>query len=476
MTRVSSVRRTVASVGVTLGVVWLVSASPAATGRREAPGFRPLVFVDVNVVPMDSDRVLEHQNVVVRGDRIEAVGPKSSTRVPRGSLRIDGRGLWLMPGLIDMHVHLNDPQDGAVYVANGVTTVRSMWGFPETLEWRNEYVAGKRLGPTVYSAGTILDGNPPIWPGSKVIETPEEADSEIVAEKAAGYDFVKVYSRLSRRGYAAILDAAKRHGMRVVGHVPDSVGVLGVLEARGQESIEHLTGYLTAAQKDGSPGATISNGNERRRVMVSNIDEAKIPELARKTRDAGVWSCVTLIVGKRVSELDHADSLMKMPTVKYVAREMVAVWDPSKDFRFKEATSEDYAAMRSMTAFQMRMTRALRDSSARILLGTDASNPFVVPGFSVHEELALLVASGLTPYEALRAGTADAAEFLHAEIGRVRKGMRADLILVDGNPLKDVHAASRRKGVVLRGGWIPASELDEALEVVAKNHASETAH
>ena len=212
-------------------------------------------------------------------------------------------------------------------------------------------------------------------------------------------------------------------------------------------------------------------------LEVSNLDEARIPELARKTRDAGVWSCVTLIVGKRMSELDHADSLMKnLPGVKYVAREMTALWDPSKDFRFKGTTPGYFASMRAVTAFQMRMTRALRDAGARILLGTDASNPFVVPGFSTHEELALLVASGLTPYEALRAGTADAAEFLHADVGRIRKGMRADLILVEGNPMKDVHAASRRKGVVLRGRWIPAKELDEGLEVVAKNRAAETVH
>jgi imidazolonepropionase-like amidohydrolase len=448
--------------------LFLAAGSNADNSSRAAA----LVFVDVNVVPMDSNRVIPHQNVVVRGDRIEAVGNPSSVAVPPGATTIDGRGLWLMPGLIDMHVHLNAPDDGTLYVANGVTTIRNMWGFPETLEWRKDYGSGKRLGPTVFTTGAILDGKPPIWPGSTVIETADDAEREIAAEKAAGYDFVKVYTRLSRPAYLAILDAARRHGMRVVGHVPDSVGVRAVLEARGQESIEHLTGYLTAAQKPGSPAAAIANWNARRRAMLANLDESRIPELARLSRDAGVWNCVTLIVSQRAAALDRVDSLKQLPGVKYVAPEMVAAWDPAKDFRFRGTTAQDFAAMRAVSAFQMRMTRALRDAGARILLGTDTSNPFVMPGFSAHEELALLVAAGLTPYEALRAGTADAAEFLHADAGRVRPGLRADLLLVDANPLQDVAAAAHRRGVVLRGRWMPASELDAAMESVRKERES----
>src|SRR5262249_21711869 len=203
-------------------------------------------FTGVHVVPMDTERVLDDQNVLVRGDRIVAVGPAASTPIPPGATRIDAHGRWLMPGLVDMHVHFNDPGDASLFVANGVTTVRNMWGFPATLELRRECASGTRLGPTIYTAGPILDGRPPIWPGSTVIETADEAEKEIAAEKAAGCDFVKVYNRLSREAYAGILAAARKHGMRVVGHVPDAVGLDGVLAARGQESIEHLTGYLGA--------------------------------------------------------------------------------------------------------------------------------------------------------------------------------------------------------------------------------------
>ena len=448
-----------------------------ADDAKTAPPADVIAFVDVNVVTMESPRVLADQTVVIRGDRIAAMGPATSTPLPPGATRIDGRGKWLMPGLIDMHVHLNDPDDGSLYVANGVTTIRNMWGFPETLAWRKEYATGQRLGPAVYTTGPILDGRPPIWQGSTVIETAAAADREVAAEKAAGYDFVKVYSRLSPAAYRGILAAARRHGMRVVGHVPDAVGVLGVLDSKGQESIEHLTGYLGAAQSQGSRAAGMTDWNAKRRELVSHIDAAKIPRLARRSRDAGVWNCVTLIVGQRFSALEHRDSLIALPEVRYATSEMVSQWDPAKDFRLKHTTAADYVAMRAVTAFQMRMTRALRDAGARLLLGTDTSNPFVVAGFSAHQELALLVEAGLTPYEALRAGTADAADFLHAgtEIGRVKTGLRADLILVDADPLQEVRAAARRSGVMLRGRWMPAAELDTELERVATERAAPAA-
>jgi imidazolonepropionase-like amidohydrolase len=219
----------------------------------------------------------------------------------------------------------------------------------------------------------------------------------------------------------------------------------------------------------------ITNRDAQRRALLANLDETKLPMLAQKTREAGVWSCVTLIVRDRMAALGQRDSLMKLPGVKYVAPEVVAEWAPTKDFRFKTTTAADFAAMREVLRFQMRMTRALRDSGARILMGTDTLNPFVTPGFSAHEELALLVAAGLTPYEALQAATASAAEFLRADIGVVASGKRADLILVERNPLKDLGAAARPKGVVLRGRWMPASELAVVLGKIAKLRASQSA-
>lgn len=458
-----------------IGLLLLLPAGGHAPSASAPASTSTLAITDVSVVPMDSERVLPHQTVLVRGDRIVTLGPVDSVAVPAGATRIDGSGRWLMPGLIDMHVHIHDDDDGTLYVANGVTTIRNMWGTRETLDLREQYRSGRALGPTIYTTGPILDGNPPIWPMSTVIENATQAEKEIAAEKAAGYDFVKVYSRLTREAYRGILEAARRHAMRVVGHVPDSVGLGGVLEARGQESIEHLTGYLMAAQPDDSPAFRLK-GRTQRRAMAANVDDRKIGELARRTREAGTWNCVTLIVTQRFSQLDHYDSLRDLPETGYASPGQIARWNPANDFRVSRATEDDYVAMRAVCAFQMRMTKALRDSGARILLGTDTSNPFVVAGFAAHRELDLLVRAGLSPYEALRAGTADAAEFLHAsaEMGRVSPRLRADLVLLDANPLEDVRAAALIRGVVLRGRWLPANELQDALHRVGRDRMTET--
>jgi imidazolonepropionase-like amidohydrolase len=438
-----------------------------------APVEQGLAFVDVSIVPMDADHVLEHQTVLIRGDRIAALGPAASTRVPDGTTRIDGHGKWLMPGLVDMHVHLDDADDGTLYVANGVTTIRNMWGTPQTLATRADYAAGRALGPTVYTTGPILDGKPPVWPGSLAIENAEEADKELTAEKAAGYDFVKVYSRLGKDAYLGILAAARKYGLRVVGHVPEAVGLDGVLAAGGQESIEHLNGYLMAVQEDHSPALGKPEVGANSRVALAHVDDAKLADIVRRTKAAGVWNCVTLVFFERFAALDDRDALLRLPAVKYVSPEQLADWDPKKDFRMQGMTTKDFATVRALVAFDERVTRALRDAGARLLLGTDTSNPFVIAGFAVHEELALLVEAGLTPFEALRAGTTDAAEFLHTEreFGRVAPGLRADLILVDGNPLADVHNAARASGVVLRGQWLPAVKLEAALDRLAKDRA-----
>lgn len=441
------------------------------TAEPVAPAQPGLAIVDVSVVPMDANHVLEHQTVVIRGDRIAALGPATSTPVPDGTTRIDGHGKWLMPGLVDMHVHMDDADDGTLYVANGVTTIRNMWGTAQTLIARADYAEERALGPTVYTTGPILDGNPVVWPGSVAIENAEQADKEIAAEKAAGYDFVKVYERLGTDGYLGILAAAKRHGLRVFGHVPSAVGLDDVLAAGGQASIEHLQGYLAAAQEDHSPALGEPEVGARSRVAIANVDDAKLADLVRRTKAAGVWNCATLIWYERMAALGDRDALLRLPAVRYVSPAKLDSWDAKKDSRTQGMTAEDFATMRAILAFKMRVTRTLRDAGARLLLGTDVSNPFIIAGFSIHEELALLAKAGLTPFEALRAGSADAAEFLHAEreFGRVAPGLRADLILVDGNPLIDVHNAARASGVVLRGQWLPAARLQAALDQLAED-------
>ncbi|MBV8762566.1 MAG: amidohydrolase family protein [Deltaproteobacteria bacterium] len=403
-----------------------------------------VAIVDVTVVPMDRERELAHQTVLVDGDHIVAVGLVGDVRVAAGVASVDGRGHWLIPGLYDMHVHLNEANDALLYVANGVTTVRNMWGGPQQLGWREQARRNDPawLGPSIITAGPIVDGDPPVWPGSKVVTTPEAAVAEVDAEKAAGYDFVKVYENLTPPVYDAIAAEAKRIGMRFAGHVPQSIDVAHAM-ASGQASIEHLTGYVRGTTQ-----------------------ESQLPSLAAAARSAGTANTPTLIVMQRFAAMDNPAPLMAQRENRYVSPQTRSTWDPSTDFRLTGSTAAEFAAERTRNVLRQHLVKLLSDGGAIVFAGTDAPNPFVVPGFALHEELAMLVAAGLTPYQALRAATAVPAEWLGRR-ATITPGAPADLVLLDADPLRDIAATRRRSGVLLRGIWFPQPALDAKLEALA---------
>jgi imidazolonepropionase-like amidohydrolase len=422
-------------------------------------------IVDVTVVPMDAERELAHQTVLVDGDHIVAVGPVASTPVAKGVPTIDGKGRWLIPGLYDMHVHLNEANDALLYVANGVTTVRNMWGGPEQLAWREQ--ARKNdpawLGPAIVTAGPIVDGDPPVWPGSKVVTTPEAAVAEVDAQKQAGYDFVKVYEELSIPVYDAIAAEAKKQQIRFAGHVPVAVGLEHAL-ASGQASIEHLTGYLGAAS--GMPQANLAE-------ILAHVDATKLPALAKATHAAGTANTPTLIVMERIAALSDPAPLIARPENRFISPQTRDGWNPANDFRFHDKTPDDFAAMRAASTVRTHIVKALSDEGATLFAGTDAPNPYVFPGFSLHEELGLLVGAGLTPYQALRAATAVPAQWL-GRTATITVGAPADLVLLAGDPLKDIAATRTRAGVMLRGTWVPQAALDSKLEALATSYAHPT--
>jgi imidazolonepropionase-like amidohydrolase len=425
-----------------------------------------VAFVHVTLVPMTSPSELPDQTVLVKGDRIVGVGPAATTLPAARARVIDGTGRFLMPGLADMHAHLNDRPSMTLLVANGVTTVRNMWGTRQTLAWKEAIARGELLGPTIHTAGPIVDGAPPVWDGSTPVKDADEARRAVDAQHASGYEFVKVYALLTRDAYDGIVSEAARVGMPVAGHVPRAVGLEHVLESH-QKSVEHLDGYFAAAQRDDSPVKGAMEMPQRQR-MVDYVDEAKLGKLAIRTREAGTWNCPTLAVYKADLGLDDLKAMFARPELRYMSPQIVAGWDPTKDFRSKNTLNpESFARMRRGYALRVALVKRLHDAGARLLLGTDFPNPFVVPGFSAHDELADLVEAGLTPYEAMRAGTKDAAEYLGDDFGEVAAGKRADLVLVDADPLIDVRNARKRAGVMLRGAWHPEAELREALEKTA---------
>jgi len=431
-----------------------------------------VVFENVNVVPMDRERILERQTVIVTDGRITQLGPASKVKAPAGAQRIAATGKYLMPGLAEMHGHLpgpNTPQGFTdtvlfLYIANGVTTVRGMLGSPANLETRAAIASGQQLGPRMYVAGPAFSG--------QSATSPEQARQMVRDQKAAGYDHLKIQEGLRRDVYDAIVAAAGEAGIRFAGHVPNDVGVERAIEAR-QVSIDHLDGYLEALEPGDSP---IRNAEAMARAaqLYGHLDERKIAGLAKATRQAGVWVAPTMALWESFFSDESGEALRaRMPELKYLPKSMVDGWVQGKTGMLAKGNIMGFKpggpSGAKVIELRRKMLKALRDAGAGILLGTDSPQLFSVPGFSIHREMQSMIGAGLSPYEVLASGTRRVAEYFGTtkETGTVTLGQRADLILLESNPLSDVANVARRAGVMVRGRWLPESEIQERLAKIA---------
>lgn len=434
-------------------------------------------FVQIHVAPMDSAALLPDQTVVTAGGRIVAMGPSTAITLPAHVRQIDGRGRYLMPGLTDMHVHLAGPfgaygirdplnpetiataeDDLLLYAANGVTTIRNMFGIRFHVDLKRRIADENLLAPTLYTSGPrIATGN---WHPSLVLETPEEADREVRAQRLAGYDFVKVGSESPGEIYDAIVNTAAEVGIPVIGHVNWRVGVAGVIAA-GQSSIEHLDGYLYAARAN--ERATI--GADRPCLWADRADTAKIDGLVAQTAAAWAWNCPTLSTNNRPLAARDVEAFMRRFEMRLVPPDTRSAWA-----HLTESIPGRNPQQERCFALHQSIVKALSDADAPLLVGTDAWGYFMIPGFAIHEELWSFVDAGLTPFKALRAATSEAGRFLREtlgldeDIGVVRLGARADLLLLNANPLTDVANVADRAGVMLRGRWMPEAELAARLD------------
>ena len=428
---------------------------------------RVTAFVDVTVIPMDRERSLPNQTVVVRGDRIVEIGPASRVKVPEGGVRVDGRGKYLIPGLAEMHGLLPGGQaaDSIVertlflYVSGGITTVRGMLGHPRHLELRARTARGELLGPTIYAAGPSLNGNS--------IPTPEAAVKAVTEQKAAGYDLLKIHPGVRREVFDTLAAAARRAGIPYAGHVPQDVGIARAIEAR-YATIEHLDGYLEAMLRDDAP-LRASESAFFGMNLGEQLDEAKLPALVRATREAGVWNVPTQVLLENLTVAGSSQELARRPEMRYVTAGMLAQWTVAKNSMLQE-TGSTAASARRMIEVRRKLLRALHAAGAGLLLGSDAPQVYNVPGFSTHRELESLVAAGLTPWQALETGTRNVAAYFgtRTETGTVEPGKRADLVLLDADPLKDIRNTTRRAGVMVRGRWLPQAEIQTRLDAVAR--------
>lgn len=419
-----------------------------------------IAFKNVSVIDVVGGKVLPRQNVVVVGDKISQVG---TAAVPAGATLVDGTGKFLIPGLWDMHVHGSGISAMLpLYVANGVTGVRDMYtDMAEIRSSRTKIAAGTIAGPEIVAAGRLIDGPKPIWEGSLTAKDADEGRQAVRTALSEGSDFIKVYSLLPREAYFAIAEEAKKRGKDFCGHVPNSIDLLEAARA-GQKSDEHLTGFLAACSTKRALAS--QTPMERLRAYVESFDDKRAREVIGKLAKTKMWQCPTLVVLHNVAFLDSPE-FEKDSRLPLMPPYFKSMWNPANDFRFKERTSEDWAVSRRAYELDLRIVGMLARKGANILAGTDTLNPYVFPGFSLHEELAYLVQAGLTSGEALRAATVSPAKYLGRtnEIGQVRSGFRADLVLLDANPLMDIRNTTKIRAVVVRGELLLRDRLDATL-------------
>lgn len=412
---------------------------------------RPLAVTNVTIVPMDTNRLVRRQTLVIAKRRITAMGDVDAVSVPPDAYRIDGTGQFILPGLIDAHVHLSRPASARrtlppLFMAAGVTSVLNLSGTDDMLRLRSEI--GETGGaPRLFTSGPYIEGEG---------VTERDLEALVLEHKRAGFDFIKLHGDLSLAAYRRMMRAAKREGIRVIGHAPRHLGLQPMLE-EGQDAVAHVEEFLYAFYAQRRP-------LER----AAPPDDATVDELAGAVARGRMAVITTLAVFKGiVPQINQLDGVLARPAASRVPDDVKRAWlwlPPSNTYanRFSRQQvpwfERQYALMRRTVA-------AMSAAGVLLVAGTDTPTASVIPGVSLHDELDELVRAGLTPYQAIRTTTADAARFLGVpDSGTVAVGQRADVLMVRGNPLANIRALRDVSAVCTNGYWRDRTALDALLQ------------
>jgi imidazolonepropionase-like amidohydrolase len=485
-------------------------------------------FTNVNVIPMDTERVLENHTIIVEGNRITAIGPVNEVTVPAGAKVIEGEGAYLMPGLADMHMHFGeDEKTFKLFIANGVTTVRDTAALPLYLQWKKEIAAGTKMGPQIYAgrmihsyekldriihrsvrtivlglilflvvwlvfrkriaktgkksvinlsllailfvisyilSRTVIPTYQVATPGYGVafVDSPWEARNAVYEAKDAGYDFIKPYDQLSQASYEALMNAARETDMYVAGHIPEALGLDGII-AHGQDEVVHLEELLNDF---------FGGGYEKGQDALPfdwPLEERRIKMVVKKLKDSNITLCATMITDEDVlKKITNPADFLRDPIIeKYLWRHYYEGIKDGTDRHLRAFKDRFPNNIERWYPLYKKILAASKKAGVKITLGTDAGVEGVVHGFTIHDELRILTETGgFTPYEAIAAGTKVAAESMKdsAEWGTIEVGKQADLILVNKNPLEDVAHIQDKRGVMVAGRWYLAAELNDFLK------------
>lgn len=418
---------------------------------------------NVNIIPMTTEtEIIKNATVVIKDKKILSINKP----IPGNAKLIDGKNKWLIPGLIDMHVHnvadvnfgssyttkgasffINTQDFMLLYVANGVTTTLELSGRAEHFGQRNEIVKGEVIGPRIALALLINGGDAGI-----VANTPSDGRQTVRIAKAEGYDFIKVYSKLNIETYKAIIDEANKQGMKVVGHIPNA------FKGRTEEAFV--------------PGFDMVAHAEEFSKQADDFSDEQAKRFAQLAKRNGTSLSPTLITIVRIAEqIRSLDSVRNLPGLKYVHPLIQSKWLTANNYS-NDASPERITYFEKLIDFHIRLVKAFKEAGVPVVAGTDAGTSGVIWGFSLHDEIELLVSAGLTPQEALVSATRLPATWLGIEdkVGTVEAGKYADLVLLDANPLDNISNTRKIAGVFVNGQWVSKEKIDIMLADLAKKN------
>jgi imidazolonepropionase-like amidohydrolase len=423
-----------------------------------------IVLLSVDIIPMDSERVITDQTVIIKDNKITAIGPK--LKYDKKSFIVDADGKYLIPGLAEMHAHVppNDDIEShkevlMLFTANGITTIRGMLGHPSHLDLREKIEKGDILGPHLYTTGPSFSGFS--------IKTQEDAVRMVRAQKEAGYDFLKLHPGLTKDNFSALVKTAHEVGIPFVGHVSFGVGIWRAIDAN-YSSIDHLDGFIEG-MVPGIETMVEQQAGLFGMFVADRADTTRIPKMMKGLKEHNIWVVPTQALAERwFSPQFTPEIFLNDPNTKYMTKEMVDQWVQNKQ-NLMANPQYDATKMDNFIKLRRQLIKACQKNGVGLLLGCDAPQVFNIPGFSTHSELEYMVRAGLTPYEALRTGTSNVATYLNkSDAGVIKVGAPADLVLITGNPLINIGETQNIDGVMVNGKWLSKEYIQAQLKKLEK--------
>ena len=445
-----------------LAVTGLSACNTSFVALKDAATANIYAITEITIVDVEKGTLIHGQSVLVVNDRIDKIGKSEKIQIPNGATIINGQGLYLMPGLVDAHVHYFDaPVFGRLMIANGILLVRDT-GMPNEyiLPLRDELNSGKTLGPELITTGAILDGDPPIIPSISVgIKTPEEGRAEVRKQAEAGVDMIKTYSRLEKDVFLAIVDEAKKQDLKVVAHLPESIYIEDAAAA-GLGSSEHFNGFeKVIAKLLGEPVNLTFIGLASDAGYFQRLDEVNPQELQKvyeRIHASSMTICPTVVTFKTLTKIDTYWN-GNFPQSEYISQGVTDLW---KSLWTQQENLPDFIWQN-----WMQMVVDLNKAGVPLMIGTDLMLPGIIPGYSTHEEMVIWQEAGIPPADILRSATLVPTQFMGLEdrLGSISEGKTASMVLVRANPLEDIHNAQQIESVFLRGQYFSREDLDRLL-------------